>query len=781
MTATLVKSESTRTEVVREMVTKARANKDCLRVVKDALASQVLVDKYLLHDYSGKYAESRPDQMWERLATAIAEAEAPAERKTYKRKFRRLLDDWKFVPGGRILYGLGNPYVNVTLKNCYVIAIEDDSIKGIFDTCYRMAETYKSGGGCGIDISPLRPRGEAVRNAARHASGPVSFMELFSRITGTIGQQARIGALLICIDVSHPDVEEFITIKGDDLDKVRYANVSVKITDEFMQAVESDSDFELCWGGKIYKKVKARELWGKIIHYAWKRAEPGLLFWDTTRRFTPADVYEQFRSIATNPCGETPLSHGDSCNLGSMNLGKYVVDPFTEPEFDFVSFDRDVRTAVRFLDNIITLEKSPMEFQQSANDNGRRLGLGIMGLADMLIQMKMCYGSGEALVLTESVMDCFMTASYSASCDLAEEKGSFPAFNAEKHLGSEFIQRLPDEIQSRIRDKGLRNISLNAIAPTGSISCISGCSSGIEPVFRMSYIRKTNLGTAKKVKEHEVFHPTAAKYVEQFGETSLPGYFVEAHDIDPDARIKLQAAIQRRVDLSISNTVNLAEDVEEGVIGHYYMQAWRSGCKGITVYRENSREGVLVDKKSPGVHITVQPAPKRPDELDAVAHIIKPNGRQFTVFVGLLEGRVYEVFALDHNQSGLNGLMNGARGKIKKVSRKDPKGNNVYNFESGLLTVRQLNRYEDQEASLVTRMLSTALRHGTPLEYIIDQIVKSKVQMSSFAKAIARALSLYIKQEEVEGKFKCPECGQRNVHFEGTCVSCRDCGYSRCG
>jgi ribonucleoside-diphosphate reductase alpha chain len=1146
-------------------MTRQEAIQECLKEVKNELAAKVLVDKYFLCDEKGYY-ETQPQQMWSRLAKANAQAEEETKRKQYEQEFKRILDDFKFVPGGRILYGLGNKIVNTTLKNCYVIAIQEDSIKGIFDAAYKMAETYKQGGGCGIDISILRPKGSPIKNAARESAGSVSFMDFYSHITGMIGQKARIGALLISLDVSHPDIEDFINIKGgDDLDKVRFANISVKITDEFMKAVENNADFDLRWGGKVYRTVKASKLWDKIINKAWKRAEPGILFWDTACRNGPSHNYKNFNLITTNPCvsgdtriltsqgyrtarelwikgdyteysdiisdidgevgelqiinkngvvpstcvyrtsecadvfrvtlkngieidatenhkfilsdntrrtlaelrvgdklpinqqqifgeynypeyarlagwiivkgsvsyrrdgqmdalvrcwgpdienvapvlrqdllsvyhrsnksialcssgysgydstpngfdtrvltmqssilgrllhedslepgkkhhvpeslwggdketvsaflsglfsadggvqisnykksisiricqvnksilsecqlllnqfgitssvllrrkagkklmndgkggkklyqkkteyeliisgrcncmsfieqigfiqdgknkvasnwfdvhhgsnnsepkkhskiksieylgkqetfcltepkeheivantmriaqcGEIGLSDGDSCNLGSMNLSKYVASPFTDASrFNFDGFERDVKSSIRFLDNIISLEKSPLEFQQWANDNGRRLGLGVMGMADMLTKLRIRYDSKESLGFLEKLFDSLMCASYTASCDLAEEKGPFSVFDYNTHMKSEFTQRLPKPILDRMKSTGLRNISLNAIAPTGTLALIAQCSASIEPVFMNHYIRKTTLGTAKKVEEHKVYHPTVQEYLGIHG-GELPDYFVEAHNVDPLFRTVVQGMIQGKIDNSISQTINLPSDATEKDVSDCYMNAWKKGCKGITVYRDGSREGVLVKESDARVsEIVVHQAPQRPKELPARVHVIKPNGMEYAIFVGFLNNRIYEVFALDNNDVGVK---DGVKGKIKKVSADN---GNVYVFENRAMFVNQLNRYEDSDASLITRLLSTALRHGTPLEFVIDQVSKSKAIVNSFAKAIARALSLYIKPEEVVGKFKCPECKSTDLKYEGTCFSCLSCGYSKC-
>jgi len=785
MSAEILAAKTTGTTTVHAPVTKQQAIEKCKEYTKNELAASVIASKYLLCDENNNYVEICLEDMWCRMAKAIVQPEKPELREEFEKRFVELLRDFKFVPAGRIMYGLGNRFVNVTLKNCYVIAIEEDSVKGIFDMAYRAAETYKAGGGVGSDISVLRPKGSPVHNAARYSSGSISFMDFFSRITGLIGQKARIGAMLLSMDVSHPDIIDFIEIKSKNNDDIRFANISVKITDEFMKAVEADKDFDLKFNGKVYKTVKAREIWDKIIECAWKRGEPGLLFWDKIISEIPAQNYPGFQTVTTNPCGETTLSHGDSCNLGSMNLSKYVIKPYTkEASFDFPSFDIDVRLAVRFLDNIISMEKTPLPFQQQANDNGKRLGLGIMGLADVFLKMGMRYDSDEALAVTNKIMSNFMISSYDASCDLAKEKGSFPVFNAETHFKSEYVKRLPVWLQNKITNTGIRNIAIHAIAPTGSLAIVAQCSSGIEPVFQIKYIRKTNLGTAKEVVEHEVLHSVAQEYVDYHGVSidKLPPYFIGAYDVKPESRIRLQAAIQKYIDQSISNTFNMAKGTPKEQIGYYYTEAWKSGLKGITVYREGSREGVLVSADSKKEEnreqnvIMIHQAPKRPDSIKCKVHSVKPNGKKYTVFVGFLGDRVYEVFALDH---GLAGVSDGMEGEIKKA--KGDNNESQYYFESGCLIVKYLNRYEDKEASLVTRLISTALRHGTPLEFICDQITKAHVPVTSLSRAIARALSCYIKEEETKGKFKCSACGSKNIKFEGTCYVCLDCGSSKCG
>ncbi len=762
------------------MIARKQAYQECLSFVKNELSASVLVDKYF-HSIDGNYLETTPPQMWRRIAKANASAEPESLRGMYEQKYYDLLTGWNFMPAGRMMYGLGLGGMKVTLKNCYVIAIRDDSIEGIFRAAYEIAETLKAGGGVGLDISPIRPRGSPIHNAARFSSGAVSFMDFFSHITGMIGQNARIGAMLMCIDISHPDVEEFISIKGtENLNLVRFSNISVKITDEFMKCVEGDKDFDLRWGGKVYKTVKARDLWNKIIHFAWKRAEPGLLFWDTVKRESTTDHYARFISLATNPCGETQLSDGDSCNLASLNLGKYVRKSFKpDAYFDLESFNRDVRLGIRFLDNIITLEQCPLEFQQWANDNGRRLGLGIMGLGDALMRMRIKYDTDQACQQTDLIMSNYMNESYDESCNLAEERGPFPVFEVERHMKSGFIQRLPDRIKNRIKTKGIRNIALHAVAPTGSLMCVAQCTGSAEPMYAVSTFRKTNLGTAKEVVEHEIFNPTVKEYMDETGCTKdqLPDYFVGAHQIDPKFRIKLQKTINKYVDQSISNTINLPNTCTEEEISDLYSYAWQSGLKGVTVYRDGSREGVLSTTKSidSTKDIVAHRSPKRPESLEGVVHIIKPNGKKYTVFVGLLGERVYEVFALD---SKLVGIEDGMKGQIIKERDKD--NQSVYNFEMGLVTVRHINRHEDSDASTITRLISTALRHGTPLEFVINQITKSKSIINSLPRAVAKALTFYVKPDEIKGKFKCPKCLSLDIKHDANCFTCLSCGHSKC-
>jgi len=764
-------------ETSNQAMTVEQAIQKCTDKLNDPLAAKILVEKYLLYDQERKMSlESSPEQMWDRLSIEAAKIENDA--KKWTKDYRNLLDDWKFVPGGRILYGLGNPFSKITLKNCYVIGIQEDSIKGIFDAGYQMAETYKYGGGCGIDISTIRPKGYPIHNAARESTGSVSFMDFFSHITGMIGQKARMGALLICIDDHHPDIEDFISIKGgDDLNLIRFANISVKMTDKFMKAVEKNEEYPLIWNGEINRTINARELWNKLIHYSWKRAEPGILFWDAIMREVPANQYKSLKCIATNPCGEVPSSHGDSCNLGSMNLSKYVINPYeNDAKFDYDNFKNDVCTAVRFLDAIITLERSPLPFQQKINDAGRKLGLGVMGYADTLIKLKIKYGSEQSMQFTEQLFKEFMNNSYHASCNLAEEKGPFPLFNAKKHLRSPFIKRLSPELIKRIKKVGLRNVCLNSIAPTGSISNIARCSSGIEPIFMIKYKRKTNLGTAKKTEEYTVHHPTAKEWLNQNKGKELPDYFISAHQTDPLARIKLQGIMQKYIDLSISNTVNLPKTATEEEISKLLQMAWSEGCKGITIYRDESREGVLV--KDDQNEIKRHHSPKRPITLPAKVHIIQPNGHAFTIFLGFLHGKIYEVFALDYDEAGLT---EGQSGEIIKVSKSNETPCSSYNYHKGALVVHNLNRYEHQEASMTTRLISTSLRHGVPIEFIVDQILKSKAPMNSFARAIARALSAYIDKEEAKTTMKCEKCKSKNLKIEGTCWTCNDCGQSKCG
>lgn len=572
----------------------------------DELRARVFLEKYALP------GEVTPDRMWDRVAREIASAEPTDDlRETWRREFRWLLDGFRFLPGGRIMHGAGNPN-KVTLLNCYFVAIRDDSIEAIYDAAARMARTYSRGGGVGIDITPLRPRGAVVHNAARYSTGAVSFMELFSTTTGLIGQAGRRGALMITIADHHPDVADFVRIKRD-LTSVRYANISVRLSDAFMRAVEHDEPWTLRFQrpecGNVERTIRARDLWRELVEGARDWAEPGVLFWDRVIGWGTSN-YGGMTPQGTNPCSEIPLEDGGACDLGSLHLGRFVLDPFTPTaRIDEQALARAVRAAVRFLDNVLTYNEGrhPLPEQEEAARRGRRIGLGITGLGDMLVMLGLRYDSDEAIHLAGNLQEKIKLWAYQASTELAREKGPFPAFDPDKHLSQPFFSTFPEALLEEIRRCGLRNVSLLTIPPVGSGSALAGCTNGLEPIFALHYVRRSE---SLSREYYTVLHPLVAEYARVHGldlrglqdtrdpqgylRERLPDFFLTAHEIDPIRRVDMQAALQRHIDQSISSTVNLPREATAETVERVYRHAWRAGLKGISVYREGSREGVLL-------------------------------------------------------------------------------------------------------------------------------------------------------------------------------------------
>jgi ribonucleoside-diphosphate reductase alpha chain len=580
----------------------------------DELRARVFLEKYALRDLDDQIVETVPGQMWARVAHELASVEPdPAIRAQTETDFGWLLEDFRFLPGGRILHGAGNPR-KVTLLNCYFSAIRGDSLEEIYATAYRAAKTYSKGGGIGVDVSPLRPAGAAVHNAARHSTGAVSFMELYSLTTGLIGQSGRRGALMITIEDRHPDVLEFCRVKRN-LTSVRFANISVKLSDAFMRAVEQDAPWTLRFDGpntdRIERTIRARELWDELTVGAREWAEPGCLFWDRVVGYGTSN-YGDMTPQGTNPCGEVPLEDGGACNLGSLALTRFVSEPFTpHARVDFDTLGRAVHIAVRFLDNVLTYNegKHALPEQEEAARRGRRIGLGITGLGDLLIMLGLRYDSDIAIRAAGDLMQFIKEHAYRASVDLAKEKGPFPAFDADRHLGQVFFESFPDDLVANIRRHGLRNVCLLTIPPTGSISAMAGITNGLEPIFALSYVRRSE---SLSREFFTVLHPLVRAYLQHAGQEidaaelargrdphaylkeRLPEAFVVSHEIDLIKRVDMQAALQAHIDQSISSTVNLPREATADTVAQVYFHAWRSGLKGISVYREGSREGVLL-------------------------------------------------------------------------------------------------------------------------------------------------------------------------------------------
>jgi ribonucleoside-diphosphate reductase alpha chain len=567
----------------------------------DSLRTEVFLSRYALRALDGRWMETTPEPMWDRLAATMAR---PEKDRAFRRlEFRKLLEDFKFVPAGRILFGARNPRA-ATLFNCYFIPVREDSVDGITRWIKEASRTYSVGGGVGTNIDVLRPRGARVRNAGMESSGSASFMEVFSTVTGVMGgSRGRRGALMITTRVDHPDILEFIASKSDpERRHVRNANISVRITDDFMRTLGEDGEVRLRFTTpheRIERAIPARRIWKTLLESAWSSAEPGVLFWDTVLRGSTTQ-YNGMEVQGVNVCGEIPMEPYGACNLGSVNLSAFLKEPFTErARLDWDGLSKAVRLAVRFLDNVIDVGASrhALRAQRLASLRSRRLGLGILGMADCLAALNLVYGSEASLSLLDRLMGAIKESAYGESVRLAEEKGPFPAFDPARHLESAYARRLPESIRKGIRKKGLRNCALLAVAPTGSISCLAGTSGGIEPIFSFSYLRHV------ADQAYKVEHPLVARYREQHGPSApLPESFITARRVDPDARVRLQALVQRHVDQSISSTVNLPAETPLPAVEELYRKAWESGCKGITVFREGTRASVLEVAGREGVY-----------------------------------------------------------------------------------------------------------------------------------------------------------------------------------
>ena len=658
--------------------------------------------------------ETVPKQLWTRVASELASVESNAEKKhEWSDKFYWLLDDFKFVPGGRIMFGAGQSRRS-TLLNCYFFKIREDSIEGIFDWCKEAARTYSFGGGVGTDISLLRPRGTPVNNSAIVSSGSVSFMELLSTTTGTIGQAGRRGALMITIRVDHPDIFDFINVKKD-LKKVNYANISVKITDEFMRAVEKDGDFTLRFQNekvKFEKTVRAKEVWNQLVKAAWQSDEPGLIFWDTIKRDSTTE-YNGMAVEGVNPCSEQTLENYGCCCLGSINLSSFVKDPFTDKaSVDWTGLTKAAQYATRFLDNVLdyNADKHPLPQQKKASLWSRRVGVGTTGLGDMLIKMGKKYDEEETVEFVDKLFERITNIIYDYSTDLAKEKGPAPAFEAKKHLAQPFVQRLDAKVKEKIKRQGIRNCALTTVPPVGSGSIFVGSSSGVEPVFALYYTRRSK---SLSEGEFKVWHPLVKEYMRVFrvdDANNLPPYFVTAHQIKPQMRVKMQAAIQKHIDTAISSTVNLPQDISEEEVGRIYLEAWKLGCKGITVYREGSREGILetanVDKKKEAG------AAKAETKLEPAA-FARPK---------VMTGRTLK---LKLPQGGLYVTANSDEaGKLKEV----------------FVTLGKLGGDEKADAEAIGRLISLYLQHGGDIQSVTKMLKGIRGKYVSWEEGIQRAL-----------------------------------------
>ena len=739
---------------------------------EDDLGRSVLEMKYLAP------GEKNPWELWKRQASALASVEkTPELQDKWEAAFFEALKNFKFVPGGRIMHGAGREDITTTLNNCYVVGIKDDSIKSIYDCVIQEAMTYKYGGGCGHDLSVLRPGGDEILGTGGNSCGPVGFMNLFSENTNTIAQHGRRGANMQTLRVDHPDIEKFIEIKTGDVDMVKYSNISVSLTDDFMDAVQTNSDFDLQWGGKTYRTVNAKDLWMKIIEHAHASAEPGLLFWDTMTKYHNAEYCSPL--VSTNPCAEQPLPDGGCCNLGALNLERFVDQ---DGNFDFDGFKETTAIGARFLDNVIdyNLERHALEEQKQNAMNDRRVGLGILGLGDMLVKMGIQYDSDEALETIGKIMEIHRDTAYETSVDLAKEKGQFPNFDWDGYSQSLFVQDLPKKLQTKIKNNGIRNCTLTTVAPTGSGAIVARVTSGVEPIFATSYKRKVkkNDSLGKEFDTFTVYHPVVK---EMFGtDENLPQYVVTAHNVDPYFRVKMQGVVQKYIDSSISSTVNLAEETTVDTVADIYMTAYKADLKGITVYREGSREGILItedksseNEKKPLENSEMKTARMRPSITEGRTRRMRTGDGTLYVTVNEDENGLCEVFTAIGKAGGTVAAQTEAISRLISLALRsgvDP--NSIISQLKGISGPNPT--WEDGQL-----ILSTPDAIGRALETFVngDSTPDNSKKKAQFEIAEEKPIQAQPKEH---GGQHCSECDSNGIVNEGGCLICKDCGWSKC-
>jgi len=748
------------------------------------ISQQIWDMKYRLKDQNGAFLEHTVEDTWRRIAVALSKAEANP--KKWESIFYDSLTDFKFLPAGRIIAGSGTTR-NVTLFNCFVMGVIPDSMSGIFDMLKEAALTMQQGGGIGYDFSTIRPKGSIVKGIAADASGPVSFMDVWDSMCRTImSAGSRRGAMMATMRCDHPDIEEFIAAKSDSK-KLRMFNLSVLVSDAFMEALKKGEDWRLTFNDKIYKVIKAADLWDKIMRATYNYAEPGVIFID---RINEANNLRYCETItATNPCGEQPLPPYGACLLGSINLARLVEYPFGEnAHLDVSQLENLVATAVRMMDNVIEVSQFPLEVQKLEALNKRRIGLGVTGLADALLMVGLRYGSDEAVEKTEEWMKLIARASYKASINLAKEKGAFSLFDPEKLIASGNMKQMDDDIKQAVRKFGIRNALLTSIAPTGTISLYAGnVSSGIEPVFAYSYTRKVLQNDGSHIEE-EVVDYAVQMWRDKFGDAQLPDYFVSAQNLTPSDHVKMQAAAQKWVDSSISKTINCPEDISFDDFKEVYMQAYDTGCKGCTTYRPNEVTGSVLSVAS-------EEKPKSEKEIDGeVIYMSEPLERPNT-----LDGNTYKLRWPDSEHAiyvTINDIIVNDQRRPFEVFI------NSKNMEHFAWTVG------------LTRMISAVFRRGGDVSFVVDELkavfdprggawVNGKYIPSILA-AIGGVLEEHMvkigfiinsdemlshqkgdlskveKLKRVKQK-SCTSCGQFDLQMIEGCMTCRSCGYSKCG
>ena len=822
----------------------------------DDLAARVWVNKYALKDSYGNIYESSPDDMHRRIAGEIARIEQRYPNPLAEDEIFDLISHFKYIiPQGSPMTGIGNPYQIASLSNCFVIGNEgdSDSYGGIMKIDQEQVQLMKRRGGVGHDLSHIRPKGSPVKNSALTSTGIVPFMERYSNSTREVAQDGRRGALMLSVAIKHPDSEDFIDAKMEQ-GKVTGANVSVRIDDEFMKAVEAGQSYQQQYPidskNPLYKKeIDPTVLWNKIVHNAWRSAEPGILFWDTIIRESVPDCYADlgYKTVSTNPCGEIPLCPYDSCRLLAINLFSYVDNPFTkEASFNWDLFKKHIHSAQRMMDDIIDLELEKIDailakiaadtegdelkrteknlwinIQTKANE-GRRTGIGITAEGDMLAAMGLRYGSDEGSEFAVEIHKTIAIEAYRASVTAAKERGAFAIFDAEREKKNPFILRLKEadpQLYFDMLEYGRRNIALLTIAPTGTTSLMSQTSSGIEPVFMPVYKRRRKVNPNDKDarvdfvdevgdswEEYVVFHHRFKQWMEVNGHdltknyaqkelddlvAQSPYYKATSNDVDYLKKVQMQGDIQKWIDHSISVTINMPGDVTEEVVGQLYMAAWKAGCKGVTVYRDGSRSGVLI------ANTEAKPAAQteeqlifptiRPAVLEAEIVRFQNSKDKWIAFIGLIEGKPYEIFtgfADDEDGILIPRWVND--GVIIKSREAD--GGSRYDFQyknkrGHKTTIEGLSYKFNPEYWNYAKLISSTLRHGMPIEKVVDLINSLQLDESinTWKNGVARALKKYVPDGTEAKKQQCQNCNSTNLHYQEGCLTCKDCGSSKCG
>ncbi len=828
----------------------------------DELAARVWVNKYAMKDSFGNIYEKSPADMHHRLAGEMARIERKYPNAVPEEEIFSLLDHFRFIiPAGSPMTGIGNNYQVASLSNCFVIGIDGDadSYGAIMKEDEEQVQLMKRRGGVGHDLSRIRPKGSPVNNSALTSTGLVPFMERFSNSTREVAQDGRRGALMLSVSIKHPDAEAFIDAKMTE-GKVTGANVSVRIDDDFMRCATEGRPYRQQYPVDALedecltsKEIDAQKLWKKIVHNAWKSAEPGVLFWDTITRESIPDCYADlgFKTVSTNPCGEIPLCPYDSCRLLAVNLYGYVDDPFTpQASFNFQRFRQHVRLAQRFMDDIIDLEEEKIDLILKKIDSdpqseevkhterrlwekikrktgqGRRTGLGITAEGDMLAALGLRYGTQEATDFAVKVQKTLALTAYAASVEMAKERGAFEIYDAQREAANPFVLRIKEADEALYADMvkyGRRNIACLTIAPTGTTSLMTHTTSGIEPVFMPVYKRRRKVNpndpevridfvdeSGDAFEEYIVYHhhfltwmrangiDTERRYTQEEIDELVarsPYYLATANDVDWLMKVKMQGEIQKWVDHSISVTVNLPNAVDEALVDRLYVEAWKSGCKGCTIYRDGSRAGVMVSvkkkKEDKGAKLqTLSPVvERRPEVLECDVVRFQNNKEKWVAFVGLLDGRPYEIFTgLQDDEEGIVLPKTVTKGRIvKHVNAEDGTKRYDFQFENKRgykTTVEGLSEKFNKEYWNYAKLISGVLRYRMPLENVIklvDSLQLESENINTWKVGVARALKKYITDGTEAKGLKCPNCGHEALVYQEGCLICKHCGSSRCG